>query len=114
MISVSKNLTEGIKSLSTFNTVGLTLHERSLFICRVAGAGATFVMSGFRLHFGWDCAEGEDTECTPATLDRVDTDKGLINGLFAFTVQCSLYCLIDVKVLHSRCQLYLSMNRVLP
>lgn len=47
----------------------------------IAGAGATFVMDGFRLHFGWDCAEG-DLHCTPATTSEIDRDKGLINGLF--------------------------------
>mmetsp|Transcript_5737 Transcript_5737/g.16156 ORF Transcript_5737/g.16156 Transcript_5737/m.16156 type:complete len:564 (-) Transcript_5737:130-1821(-) len=47
----------------------------------IAGAGATFVMDGFRLHFGWDCAEG-DTACVPASQDEIDRDQGVINGLF--------------------------------
>ncbi|CAB9496242.1 Facilitated trehalose transporter Tret1 [Seminavis robusta] len=47
----------------------------------IAGAGATFVMEGFELHFGWKCVEG-DLECTPATTSEIDRDKGLINGLF--------------------------------
>jgi len=47
----------------------------------IGGAGATFVMEGFRIHFGWDCPVG-DTECVPATHNQEDTDKGLINGLF--------------------------------
>ena len=74
---------EGLTQLPTFDITLLdspfanVLHS----FCLPAGAGATFVMDGFRLHFGWDCAEG-DTECTPATSDQIDTDKGLINGLF--------------------------------
>lgn len=38
----------------------------------IAGAGATFVMSGFQEHFGWDTA----------SQSSIDKDKGLINGLF--------------------------------
>jgi MFS family permease len=45
------------------------------------GAGATFVMEGFQLHFGWTCAP-DDFECVPATQHEIDLDKGLINGLF--------------------------------
>ena len=47
----------------------------------IAGAGATFVMEGFRVHFKWDCAEGA-IDCIPATAGEIDRDKGLINGLF--------------------------------
>ena len=47
----------------------------------IAGAGAAFVMTGFRLHFGWECADG-DTECTPAMRSQMDLDRALINGLF--------------------------------
>jgi MFS family permease len=47
----------------------------------IAGAGATFVMEGLRVHFGWDCAEG-DVDCTPASTQTIDMQKGLINGLF--------------------------------
>jgi sugar porter (SP) family MFS transporter len=47
----------------------------------IAGAGATFVMEGFQLHFGWECAEG-DVSCVPATQNEIDRDQGLINGLF--------------------------------
>lgn len=47
----------------------------------IAGAGATFVMDGFKQHFGWECAEG-DLNCAPASQDAIDKDKGLINGLF--------------------------------
>jgi sugar porter (SP) family MFS transporter len=47
----------------------------------IAGAGATFVMEGFKLHFGWECAV-DDVDCTPATDGKIDLDKGLINGLF--------------------------------
>jgi len=38
-------------------------------------------MKGFRLWFGWDCAEGDDA-CVPATESEINTDQGLINGLF--------------------------------
>lgn len=38
-------------------------------------------MEGFKQHFGWECAP-EDTECTPATQSKIDTETGLINALF--------------------------------
>ncbi|KAL9187194.1 hypothetical protein ACHAXT_010914 [Thalassiosira profunda] len=38
----------------------------------IGGAGATFVMDGFIEHFGWDTA----------SQDQIDTETGLINGLF--------------------------------
>lgn len=47
----------------------------------IAGAGATFVMKGFKEHFGWECPANA-TDCTPASTGTVDLDKGLINGLF--------------------------------
>ena len=47
----------------------------------IAGAGATFVMQGFRLHFGWDCPQ-DDPTCTPATVGMMNRDKGMINGMF--------------------------------
>jgi sugar porter (SP) family MFS transporter len=47
----------------------------------IAGAGATFVMEGFRLHFGWECAD-DAIDCTPASAATIDMQKGLINGLF--------------------------------
>jgi len=47
----------------------------------IAGAGATFVMDGFKEHFGWECAI-DDIGCTPASEGEMDRDKGLINGLF--------------------------------
>lgn len=47
----------------------------------IAGAGATFVMEGFKLHFGWECAP-DDIDCTPASEGQINLDKGLINGLF--------------------------------
>ena len=47
----------------------------------IGGAGATFVMDGFRQHFGWDCAPGNDT-CVPASESEINKDQGLINGLF--------------------------------
>jgi sugar porter (SP) family MFS transporter len=49
----------------------------------IAGAGATFVMDGFRIHFGWDCPVEPATMCVPATSGQEAFDKGLINGLFA-------------------------------
>lgn len=47
----------------------------------IAGAGATFVMKGFRIHFGWDCEVSKEN-CTPASNEQISLDKGLINGLF--------------------------------
>lgn len=47
----------------------------------IAGAGATFVMDGFREHFKWDCPPGA-LDCVAATQSEIDRDKGLINGLF--------------------------------
>lgn len=47
----------------------------------IGGAGATFVMEGFRTYFGWDCPEN-DVTCVPATQSEIDTDQGLVNGLF--------------------------------
>ncbi|GKY92305.1 glucose import [Mayamaea pseudoterrestris] len=47
----------------------------------IAGAGATFLMKGFRVHFGWDC-DPSDTSCVPATQREIDRDQGMINGMF--------------------------------
>jgi len=47
----------------------------------VGGAGATFLMDGFKIHFGWECAD-DDPDCVPATDDEINKDQGLINGLF--------------------------------
>merc|ERR1712157_177682 len=47
----------------------------------IGGAGVTFVMDGFRTHFGWTCA-ADDVACVPATQKQEDIEKGLINGLF--------------------------------
>lgn len=47
----------------------------------IGGAGATFVMSGFRQHFGWDCPP-DVFDCVDATQAQEDLEKGLINGLF--------------------------------
>jgi len=47
----------------------------------IGGAGATFVMQGFREHFEWDCPV-DDTSCVPKDQSQIDTDQGLINGLF--------------------------------
>lgn len=47
----------------------------------IAGAGATFVMTGFQEHFGWKCAQ-DDLDCVPKTEDQIQIDQGLINGLF--------------------------------
>lgn len=58
----------------------------------IAGAGATFIMEGFRIHFGWDCAS-DDPTCVPATSSEIDLDKGLINGLFG--IGATFGCLIN-------------------
>lgn len=47
----------------------------------IGGAGATFVMVGFKEHFGWECPE-DDAGCVAKTQAQIDTDMGLINGLF--------------------------------
>jgi len=47
----------------------------------IGGAGATFVMTGFREHFQWDCA-ADDPSCVPKTQSQIDVAQGLINGLF--------------------------------
>merc|ERR1712176_746673 len=47
----------------------------------IGGAGATFVMDGFRTHFGWSCPT-DDLTCVAATQNQEDVQKGLINGLF--------------------------------
>lgn len=47
----------------------------------IAGAGGTFLMDGFQIHFGWECAEG-DVSCVPASQSVIDHDQGFINGLF--------------------------------
>merc|ERR1712176_365965 len=47
----------------------------------IGGAGATFVMDGFRTHFGWSCST-DDLTCIAATQNQEDVQKGLINGLF--------------------------------
>lgn len=47
----------------------------------IGGAGATFVMTGFKIHFGWECAP-DDPDCVPATTEEITRDQGLINGLF--------------------------------
>lgn len=61
----------------------------------IAGAGATFVMDGFRVHFGWDCAEGA-VDCTDASTDTIDMEKGLINGLFG--IGAAMGALINGKL----------------
>jgi len=47
----------------------------------IAGAGATFVMSGFEEHFGWSCA-ADDLDCVPMSQEKIDRQQGAINGLF--------------------------------
>lgn len=47
----------------------------------IGGAGATFVMEGFRNHFGWSCP-ADALDCVAATQGEIDRDQGLINGLF--------------------------------
>lgn len=48
----------------------------------IAGAGATFVMTGFTNHFHWTCPPDALVDCIPATSAEINRDKGLINGLF--------------------------------
>jgi len=57
----------------------------------IGGAGATFVMEGFRIHFGWDCAP-DDVECVPKTQSQIDTETGLINGLFGAGAAIGALC----------------------
>lgn len=47
----------------------------------IGGAGGTFVMTGFKEHFGWECSPSA-IDCTPATDEMIHMDQGLINGLF--------------------------------
>ena len=47
----------------------------------IGGAGATFVMDGFKIHFGWECVP-DDLDCVPAPESEINKDQGLINGLF--------------------------------
>ncbi len=44
----------------------------------IGGAGGTFVMDGFRQHFGWDDATGSQV----VTDSQISFDKGMINGCF--------------------------------
>ena len=52
------------------------------FLIDIGGAGATFLMDGFKIHFGWECDYDADPDCVPATDSEISTDQGLINGLF--------------------------------
>lgn len=47
----------------------------------IAGAGATFVMDGFKMHFGWTCS-ADDPGCVPVSDEQQSVQQGLINGLF--------------------------------
>ena len=47
----------------------------------IAGAGATFVMTGFKEHFGWSCVPG-DEGCVADSQESIDRQQGAINGLF--------------------------------
>jgi len=47
----------------------------------IGGAGATFVMHGFKYHFGWEC-HPDDVGCVPKDQRQIDVETGLINGLF--------------------------------
>jgi hypothetical protein len=46
----------------------------------IGGAGSTFLMEGFKIHFGWECAS-DDPDCVPASSQEISRDQGLINGL---------------------------------
>lgn len=48
----------------------------------IGGAGGTFVMTGFKEHFGWECAPNASFDCVPASSQQQNLDTGLINGLF--------------------------------
>ena len=45
----------------------------------IGGAGGSYSMEGYRQHFGWDNAAGNQT----VSDAQISLDKGLINGLFA-------------------------------
>lgn len=47
----------------------------------IGGAGATFVMTGFKEHFNWACPP-DDSTCVPVDQAQQDREAGLINGLF--------------------------------
>lgn len=51
-----------------------------IFGFQLTGAGGTFVMSGFREHFGWACAP-EDTDCVPLSDSQVDTERAIISAM---------------------------------
>lgn len=46
----------------------------------LTGAGGTFVMTGFREHFGWQCSP-DDTDCVPKTESQIETERSLITAL---------------------------------
>lgn len=56
-----------------------TLSSKRYFF--VMKSGGTFLMQGFKLQFGWECAS-DDPTCVPVSESEINTDKGLINGLF--------------------------------
>jgi hypothetical protein len=55
----------------------------------IAGAGATFVMDGFRA-LCWECA-ADSIDCTPASEGEKDRAKGLINHLSCWSYDWSLH-----------------------
>jgi MFS transporter, SP family, sugar:H+ symporter len=46
----------------------------------LTGAGGTFVMTGFKEQFGWECPPS-DLECVPKTKHQIDTERSLITSL---------------------------------
>jgi hypothetical protein len=52
-----------------------------LLECSCTTTGATFLMDGFKIHFGWECPD-DDTTCVPESESDISADQGLINGLF--------------------------------
>jgi hypothetical protein len=56
-------------------------HHFCASFLQVGGAGATFLMDGFKIYFGWECVPG-DVDCVPASDKDINKDQGLINGLF--------------------------------
>jgi len=70
-----------ITLLTDLSSFGCLLSGGLLFGYDIAGAGATFVMDGFREHFHWSCPEGA-VDCVPYSQERIDRQQGAINGLF--------------------------------
>jgi hypothetical protein len=80
------NLKFYFTSFFVFSSLNLLTHLHLPSLCLYkfllpVFIGATFLMEGFRVYFGWDCPENS-TDCVPASESEINTDQGLINGLF--------------------------------